>query len=172
MAAKKLARTAAPRGCAQQAQCLADALSGSSRGFAVVASEVCNLAQRSANAAKEIKTLIGDSVEKVGVGSRLAQSMRETRPAASASAMLPRGSATPARGAAAQGCANGAEDTADQAGAVDPAATPHYRTAALPAPPPPPPPPANVTGKTGNSSSPSLRSQKTHKPEMTSCSRP
>ncbi len=40
------------------------------RGFAVVAAEVRNLAQRSAGAAKEIKTLIGDSVQKVEEGSK------------------------------------------------------------------------------------------------------
>jgi methyl-accepting chemotaxis protein len=42
------------------------------RGFAVVAAEVRNLAQRSAAAAKEIKTLIGDSVDKVDIGSKQA----------------------------------------------------------------------------------------------------
>ncbi|SDA41385.1 MULTISPECIES: methyl-accepting chemotaxis protein [unclassified Janthinobacterium] len=41
------------------------------RGFAVVASEVRNLAQRSSQAAKEIKGLIDDSVQKVEAGSQL-----------------------------------------------------------------------------------------------------
>ena len=48
------------------------------RGFAVVASEIRSLSQRSAEAAKEIKQLIGDSVEKVGAGTRQVESAGRT----------------------------------------------------------------------------------------------
>jgi methyl-accepting chemotaxis protein len=48
------------------------------RGFAVVAAEVRNLAQRSAGAAKEIKELINDSVQKVAEGTRLVDNSGET----------------------------------------------------------------------------------------------
>ena len=48
------------------------------RGFAVVAGEVRNLAQRSAQAAREIKSLIEDSVSRVDIGSTLVEGAGET----------------------------------------------------------------------------------------------
>jgi len=48
------------------------------RGFAVVATEIRELSQRSASAAKEIKQLIADSVEKVGTGTDQVESAGRT----------------------------------------------------------------------------------------------
>ena len=48
------------------------------RGFAVVASEVRNLSQRSSQAAKEIATLIGESVSRIDAGSALVAKAGDT----------------------------------------------------------------------------------------------
>src|SRR6185503_10807125 len=48
------------------------------RGFAVVAGEVRSLAQRSAEAAREIRTLIGESVERINTGATVARGAGQT----------------------------------------------------------------------------------------------
>lgn len=50
----------------------------SGRGFAVVASEVGALAQRSADAARQVKTIVGDSVSQVDAGSRIVENACST----------------------------------------------------------------------------------------------
>jgi methyl-accepting chemotaxis protein len=72
------------------------------RGFAVVASEVRTLAQRSAAAAKEIKTLIGDSVDKVQTGTRLVAEAGDTMQEVVASVQRVAGTIAEITGTAAQ----------------------------------------------------------------------
>ena len=67
------------------------------RSFAVVAAEVRELAQRSPAAAKEIKTLIGGSVEQVEAGSRLVASAGHTMGDIVASVKKVSGRAQPGR---------------------------------------------------------------------------
>jgi methyl-accepting chemotaxis protein len=88
------------------------------RGFAVVASEVRNLAQRSATAAKEIKTLIAESVDKVESGARLVQEAGTTMDAVVASFQQVAGLVTEIA-AASKEQSSGIEQTTQAVGQMD-----------------------------------------------------